>query len=673
MSETKRLLERQSSDSGPPPDTVKMSTIRHRSFGPLDTPSTSTAGPSTKYGTLASATTTTTTKSLLVNNPNPKTYFTKRQCAIASLAGIIFIVALVVTLALGLPRLEQKRKEYFAAEFYASEYREVASVGHTVVVSGSDSPHCATLGARTLQSGNVVDATLATLLCSLIASPQSTGLDSGFSLLLYTNGSGFSLQSKVQWLEVNGTNVSLPLMPQAAKVVHDRFGYSNWSSVVEGSVRLALEGIPLDTRLANLLRAHQQQLRFELKSINQLFTKVSNQTIDSEEKRILLEEGDLFRNPALARTLQTIANSNNGSIFESQIGQQLLEDVRTRLNQSEINLNHTESLVEVLPVWSVPVLNRSLHMLAASGGESLAVAEIVTTLEQLMSSGKSKVKLCNEESRSLAEGASEFHYVIESLKFSSPTVVTTVNRTGSETSLVSRLSRVYESVNQILQSDYGQVGQHPLSYYGLKGEMLNSPIFESTNRNQIVILVYDDRNGDVAVLVTNKPRSLFEGEKVLSPSTGIFLDISNAEEPYREIPTLAPIMFSQPDSGQIQFAAAATGTLYPAVSALAQVLYKTLLDCEPLKIATDESRFFFLPAENEILYEANLPQAYHDLLLKMYGHYNLVPSTGHKQFHLPSVASVRRVADKYNNPLIRSMLDYRQGGAIQGGTFDSSL
>ena len=157
MSETKRLIEKdrpekidededgtgRGSTAATTSGSTVLAKIRRRQSPPF-----SGGGGGTDYGSSGSKYGTLDTsagmkRSLLVDT-YPRTHITRKQFAIAFIAFIVFAAAVGVTLILGLPRLDAKRTEYFAAKFYESTVRQTPFHRRSVVVTGSEGKveHC---------------------------------------------------------------------------------------------------------------------------------------------------------------------------------------------------------------------------------------------------------------------------------------------------------------------------------------------------------------------------------------------------------------------------------------------------------------------------------------------------------------------------------------------------
>lgn len=109
------------------------------------------------------------------------------------------------------------------------------------------------------------------------------------------------------------------------------------------------------------------------------------------------------------------------------------------------------------------------------------------------------------------------------------------------------------------------------------------------------------------------------------------------------------------------------------------MLYKIFYNCQELKSATDESRFYYSPENQIVQYESTFPQAYIDLLIKLFGHYNLksvkvdgkrssVSSIMHLQTSRTLSAqsnSTQTQVEELNE--VMTMTDYRSGSAYADG------
>lgn len=136
-------------------------------------------------------------------------------------------------------------------------------------------------------------------------------------------------------------------------------------------------------------------------------------------------------------------------------------------------------------------------------------------------------------------------------------------------------------------------------------------------------------------------------------------------------------MILDPRTQKLRLASTASGS--DALAALGQVLYKILYNCQELKSSTDESRFYYSAGRDRVLYEDTFPQAYIDLLTKLFAHYNLKPvpeqvparSAVQTLYRLdkagPSVAGNGTSQTAGNREGLVVMTDYRTSDAFADG------
>ncbi|KAI2803964.1 hypothetical protein RDWZM_001753 [Blomia tropicalis] len=567
----------------------------------------SSMSSSSKYGTIDGM------KGSLLVDTFPKTHITRKQFAIAFIAFLIFAAAVAVTLILGLPRLDAKRSEYYAAKFYSSSNIEQIYSHHTVIVDGS--PLCSEIGSNLLKQSNgtatAMDVALSALFCSLVTSPHLTRFDSGIVGIYHRNGSAYSFQSLPSLTSFDANvSISNPSLFRSARLLHQRFGRLQWSQVMEPSVQLAITGIPVSESFSKVLKHYKSEIMKQLSDdLQKLFTVNSSKILDVD---------DLFRIPSLGQTLSFISMNGSNVLEQSNgtIQTLLIDDLSEQLNQP-ISFDLSEHVPRIEAPIQITMLNNSLKLFTTQPPSSgLVLGQMMSILERVVLNNESMIKLCNDDNRTLKEGAYEFHYIIEALKFAYATYPQLLNVSSIETILSE--SSIDSIVEKILDSSINNPDiVHEPEYYGFPNKesriRLDSPLSEK-------IIVYDGNNGDVVTLSTISRTNLFSGSKRFSPSTGIILDQFNDPIGPQVYPT-SPVMIEDFHLGRIRLASSVSGT--ESIAALAQVLYKIIFNCQELKSATDESRFYYDPKEDHVRYERKFPQAYIDMLMQMFSHYNL--------------------------------------------------
>lgn len=117
------------------------------------------------------------------------------------------------------------------------------------------------------KGGNVVDATLATLLCNGIATMQSMGIGGGFVMNMFINGRAITLNAKeVAPIAVQNdtfqTENDYKYGPLAIGTpgevlgyweLHQKYGRLLWSQLIEPSVKLCENGIMLSKHMSDAI------------------------------------------------------------------------------------------------------------------------------------------------------------------------------------------------------------------------------------------------------------------------------------------------------------------------------------------------------------------------------------------------------------------------------------
>lgn len=560
MSETKRLIEKErpekieerhededgghgtgESTAATTSGSAVRSKIRRRQSPPYG--GTDYGSSASKYGTLD--TSAGMKRSLLVDT-YPRTHITRKQFAIAFIAFLIFAAAVGVTLILGLPRLDAKRTEYYAAKFYESPVQQEPFHQRSVVVKGSQGKiyyrkllflinelffhlECSRIGESILTRGNgtAMDAALAALYCSLVASPHLVRFDSALTGLYYSNFTATAFSSAFQNIPMPSSNDSLswPSLIEATRLLSSRFGRAQWANIVNPSVQLATSGAPVSKGLSSFLQAKEHgDLLKQNTTLTNLFSKeVNNST------RAFLGEGDLLRVPGLAETLTLLAQSNGTS--------QLLEMNKTLQRRLEDDLNITMSptvsntttasseLLQTEVPLSISLLNETLTLLTApQPALGVALSQILAILDRIILSNQSFIELCNDDNRTLKEGAFEFHYIIEALKFGAATRASLASGSNS-TKIASFLdkNKLQEIATKILDFSVYPEAVHSNEYYGFPEVDLVANK-ESSSVGGLEILVYDGITGESVSLEVINQNGLFDGTKIVSETTGIILN-----------------------------------------------------------------------------------------------------------------------------------------------------
>ena len=91
----------------------------------------------------------------------------------------------------------------------------------------------------------------------------------------------------------------------------------SWQRIIQPTIDLCREGIPVTASLAKVLR--EKGPEFTDPGMRSVFVNPSTGDV--------WQEGDLYTNPALANTLQTLAEEGDQSFYNGTIGHSLVEDI----------------------------------------------------------------------------------------------------------------------------------------------------------------------------------------------------------------------------------------------------------------------------------------------------------------------------------------------------------
>lgn len=183
--------------------------------------------------------------------------------------------------------------------------------------------------------GNAIDAAIATGLALCVAEPTSTGLGGGGFMVIYfaktkevkiidyrEMAAGYATRDMyVDRAARTGPNISgLPGVPMGYDMALREFGSMSWAEVAAPAIKLAEEGFPVYSRLAE--------------GIKSAYTKISNYNADKLDKvRYLdsegmpLEAGDHIVLPELAQTLKDLVAQGPDVFYKGYIGQSMVNAI----------------------------------------------------------------------------------------------------------------------------------------------------------------------------------------------------------------------------------------------------------------------------------------------------------------------------------------------------------
>jgi gamma-glutamyltranspeptidase len=207
---------------------------------------------------------------------------------------------------------------------------QVAHGRKTAVVAGH--ALAASAAIDIIQSGgNTVDAAVAGAAVLAVVLPHACTLGGDCFALIHAggdlyglNGSGQSpaalpAHARPEQLARGPLSCSTPGVVGAWEAMHRRFGKMPWAHVLRPAIALAREGVPASHEFAAGTRDYLGELRQD-PGCCALF-------LDDDKPR---RAGEIFHQPALAKTLEAIAAHGADEFYRGSIGQQLCETLTHR-------------------------------------------------------------------------------------------------------------------------------------------------------------------------------------------------------------------------------------------------------------------------------------------------------------------------------------------------------
>ena len=198
-------------------------------------------------------------------------------------------------------------------------------------------PFAVNAGLAMLRAGgSAADAAIAALLVLNVVEPQSSGIGGGaFALvddpeaglvawdaretapeaatpeLFFEDGARLGFWDGV----ASGRSVGVPGLVRLMETLHARHGVLPWADLFGPAIALARDGFPVSPRLAGLIA--QQQERLATRQAAGMFLPGG----------VALVAGDLFRNAALAATLETLAADGAEAFYGGPIAEAMVAAV----------------------------------------------------------------------------------------------------------------------------------------------------------------------------------------------------------------------------------------------------------------------------------------------------------------------------------------------------------
>ncbi|PIO76480.1 gamma-glutamyltranspeptidase [Teladorsagia circumcincta] len=172
-----------------------------------------------------------------------------------------------------------------------------------------------------IDGGNAVDSMIATLLCIGVVNPQSSGLGGGFLMTLFNASTGrcqtinaretAPLAATEDMFKNDSSQsvygyraIATPSELHGFWTVFKKFGSGKvkWARLFDPSIKLAMNGFPVSSNLAQQLSDKESLIRAE-PTMTEIF-------IDRATGRVY-EEGDIMKRERYGFTLQLLANASD--------------------------------------------------------------------------------------------------------------------------------------------------------------------------------------------------------------------------------------------------------------------------------------------------------------------------------------------------------------------------
>lgn len=118
-----------------------------------------------------------------------------------------------------------------------------------------------------------------------------------------------------------GLASAVPGQLHCLELMHSRHGHLLWSDVVAPAVQLLREGVLVTPYLAHAINLKSSQKKiFEHEHLRMLLTK-------NHDGKNLLQDGDLYSNPALADTLEAIMKNGINAFYKGDRAEKIAQEL----------------------------------------------------------------------------------------------------------------------------------------------------------------------------------------------------------------------------------------------------------------------------------------------------------------------------------------------------------
>ncbi|NXC55341.1 GGT5 hydrolase, partial [Aleadryas rufinucha] len=378
----------------------------------------------------------------------------------------------------------------------------------------ADTETCSLIGRNILKSGGTaVDAAIAGLICTSVMNPQSSGLGGGVIFTIYNASTGtvevINARETVPRVAphnlLSGCGSGFPIGPSWIGVpgelrgyeeAHKRHGRLPWKALFEPTIKLLSEPLVISPVLNKIL--HHPTFSGLGKSLCPLLC----------DGQRFLKLDETFQWPALQQTLRAVAEHGAAALYEGQIGEALVEDLRkagSSLSMEDLRAYRAE-------VSSALNITLNNHTTVFAPGPPMGGAVLMFILKVLEVYKFHKASLATPE-----EKVETYHRIAEALKFGNMLRPHMSDPAFSEAQEPVE-TMISDQFAGFVRQRIDTCGDHPLSHYNLL-EILYNDTYKSMGTSHISVLAADGS----AVSATSTINYPF-GSFVYSNQTGIILN-----------------------------------------------------------------------------------------------------------------------------------------------------
>uniref|UniRef100_A0A914ZJ14 Gamma-glutamyltranspeptidase 1 n=3 Tax=Parascaris univalens TaxID=6257 RepID=A0A914ZJ14_PARUN len=491
---------------------------------------------------------------------------------------------------------------------------------------------CSEIGRDVLLlGGNVIDATIAALVCVGVVNPHSSGLGGGFIMTIYNSTTGrcvtvnaretapasadrLMFVGNASDATIGYRSIAVPSELHGFWTIYKKFGSGKvqWSQLFEPSIALALNGFPVSSNLAMWLTAKESDILAE-SSLKRLFVDPSTQRV--------YEEGDIIKREHLGFTLQLIANASDPAqlFYEGGLAQTIAAEIAE--HGGHITLEDLRSYTT--SVDETPIVNDNLpgdlSLCGPPPPSSFAIAQSIIAILAEFYGGNVDIdlddpliyhRLIEAQKFAYAQRGSfgDIAFVPDALKIAQN--MTTRSYARWIKSLIKDEAQPpsYYTTNHTYQ-----VEDHGTSHVSVIDEQGNAAACTSTI-NQILGSM---RVSPTLGIIWNDEMDDFSTPGLLN-SFGYPPSPANYIAPgKRPMSSMSPVVIYNKNTGKVKMVVGASGGS-TIVSSVAQTVIRSLLFNQTVKEAVDEPRLHnqFIP--HTTTYETAIPEEIIDELIAKY-------------------------------------------------------